>query len=148
MKHFRTLIRGLALGFVLLAAVPTRAQTVADDALFRAFGGEPGLVVLVDDLMTRLLADARMNPFFKDADQKHIKEQLVVQFCQVSGGPCKLAKPDMKKAHAGIDVTRADFNALVEVLQQSMDAQGIPFGTQNRLLARLAPMHRAIVNAP
>jgi hemoglobin len=35
---------------------------------------------------------------------------------------------------------------LVEVLQQAMDAQGIAFGVQNRLLARLAPMHRDIVN--
>jgi hemoglobin len=72
----------------------------------------------------------------------------VVQFCQVSGGPCKLAKPDMKKLHSGVDIAMADFNALVEVLQQSMDAQGIPFGVQNRLLARLAPMHRDIVNVP
>jgi hemoglobin len=54
----------------------------------------------------------------------------------------------MKKAHAGIDVTKANFNALVEVLQQSMDARGIPFGAQNRLLAQLAPMHREIINAP
>ena len=41
--------------------------------------------------------------------------------------------------------TKGDFNALVEVLQQSMEARGIPFGAQNRLLARLAPMHREIV---
>lgn len=54
----------------------------------------------------------------------------------------------MKKAHAGIDVTRTDFNALVEVLQHSMDTQGIAFSAQNRLLAKLAPMHREIVNFP
>lgn len=121
-------------------------KTPADDTLYQAFGGQPGLVKLMDDFMVRLLADKRMNPFFKDADQKHVKEQLVVQFCQVSGGPCRLSGPDMKKAHDGMDITRGDFNALVEVLQQSMDAQGIPFGAQNRLLAQLAPMHRDIVN--
>ena len=52
----------------------------------------------------------------------------------------------MKTAHRDIDVARGDFNALVEVLQASMDAQGVPFSTQNQLLARLAPMHRDIVN--
>lgn len=121
-------------------------ETPADDTLYQAFGGQPGLVKLMDDFMVRLLADPRMNPFFKDADQKHVKEQLVVQFCQVSGGPCRLSGPDMKKAHDGMDITRGDFNALVEVLQQSMDAQGIPFSAQNRMLAQLAPMHRDIVN--
>jgi hemoglobin len=36
----------------------------------------------------------------------------------------------------------------VEVLQDTMDAQGIPFVAQNRLLAKLAPMHRQIINTP
>ena len=117
-----------------------------NDALYQQLGGQAGLVKLMDDFMARLLADPRMNPFFKDVDQQHVKEQLVAQFCEVSGGPCKLKGPDMKRVHAGFDIDRAAFNALVEVLQQAMDAQGIPFGAQNRLLAQLAPMHRDIVN--
>ena len=144
-------LRSLALGLsIALVASAGNAQTApaTDDTLFQAFGGQRGLVVLMDDFMDRLLADARMNPFFRETDQKHIKEQLVVQFCQLSGGGCKLAKPDMKKPHSGVDITVADFNALIEVLQQSMDAQSIPFGVQNRLLAKLAPMHREIVNVP
>jgi len=118
----------------------------ASDALYQQLGGQAGLVKLMDDFMARLLADSRMNPFFKDVDQKHVKEQLVAQFCELSGGPCKLEGPDMKRVHDGFDIDRSAFNALVEVLQQSMDAQGIPFSAQNRLLAQLAPMHRDIVN--
>lgn len=134
---------------LLLAGLLTGSQLAsADDSLYQQLGGQPGLVKLMDDFMQRLLADARMNPFFKDVDQAHVKAQLVDQFCEVSGGPCKLDGPDMKKVHSGIDVTKSDFNALVEVLQQAMDAQGIAFGTQNRLLAKLAPMHRDIVNVP
>jgi hemoglobin len=52
----------------------------------------------------------------------------------------------MKEAHANMDVTRSHFNALVEVLQTSMNARGIPFTRQNQLLALLAPMHRDVVN--
>ena len=134
----------LAVGATL--AQPAAAQ--ANDALYQQLGGQSGLVTLMDDFMNRLLADKRMGPFFKDVDHQHVKEQLVAQFCEVSGGPCKLSGPDMKKAHSGFDVTKGDFNALVEVLQQSMDAQGIAFSTQNRLLAKLAPMHREIINTP
>lgn len=126
-----------------IAAGPAFAQ---GDALYQQLGGQPGLVKLMDDVMVRLLADKRMQPFFKDVDQAHVKAQLVAQFCEVSGGPCKLKGPDMKRVHEGFDIDRAAFNALVEVLQKSMDAQGIPFGAQNRLLAQLAPMHRDIVN--
>lgn len=140
----------IALGMLLsLCALPLRAQTsAADDTLYRALGEQPGLVRLMDDFMPRLLADARLRPFFKDVNQAHLKSQLVDQFCQVSGGPCVLKGPSMKRVHEAIDIDKASFNALVEVLQQSMDAQGIAFGTQNRLLARLAPMHRDIINVP
>ena len=142
--------RAALFGAVLAASAaftqPGLAQT--DDTLYQQLGGQSGLVTLMEDFMTRLLADKRMGLFFKDVDHKHVKAQLVAQFCEVSGGPCKLKGPDMKKAHAGMDVTKGDFNALVEVLQQSMDAQGIGFGTQNKLLARLAPMHREIINTP
>ena len=142
-------MRHLARALVLVATIAFAPLGHAQsDALYQQLGGQPGLVALMDDFMVRLLADARMNPFFKDTDQKHIKEELVLQFCEVSGGPCKRKGPDMKKAHAGIDVTKANFNALVEVLQHSMDARGIAFGTQNRLLAQLAPMHREIINTP
>jgi hemoglobin len=149
--RFNTHTRAALLGAVLAASAvftqPAAAQTT-DDSLYQQLGGQSGLVTLMDDFMIRLLADKRMGPFFKDVDHKHVKAQLVAQFCEVSGGPCKLKGPDMKKAHSGMDVTKGDFNALVEVLQQSMDAQGIGFGTQNRLLAKLAPMHREIINTP
>ena len=132
------------------AAVAGAATALAgpDDTLYRELGERPGLVALTDDLMTRLLADPRMAPFFVDVDAPVFKAHLVDQLCEVAGGPCRYTGKDMKTVHGAQDVTRSNFNALVEVLQQSMDARGIPFRAQNRLLARLAPMHREIVNAP
>jgi hemoglobin len=144
----RPTFRSLLSAGLLACAALAPAQATADDTLYQQLGAKPGLVRLMDDFMQRLLADPRMNPYFKDVNQAHVKAQLVDQFCQVAGGPCRLDGPDMKKAHAGLDIDRAAFNALVEVLQQSMEAQGITFSTQNRLLAKLAPMHREIVNVP
>lgn len=130
------------------ASLTAAHPALADDTLFRALGEKPGLVRLMDDFGQRLLADARMKPFFKDINMPQLKGKLVEQVCEVSGGPCRREGPDMRRAHDGMDINRGDFNALVEVLQQSMDAQQVPFGVQNRLLARLAPMHRQIVNVP
>jgi hemoglobin len=130
----------------LALAAAAGAQTVpADPALYRTFGEKPGLVTLMDDFMLRLVADPRTGPHFKDANQAHIKEQLVEQFCQVTGGPCVYKGADMKTAHADLDIRKGDFNALVEVLQQAMDARGIPFRAQNQLLAQLAHMHRDVI---
>jgi hemoglobin len=130
------------------ASIGAAHAAPADDSLFRELGEKPGLARLMDDFGQRLLADTRMKLFFKDTNMPQLKDKLVEQVCEVSGGPCRREGPDMRRAHDSMDISRGDFNALVEVLQQSMDAQQLPFSVQNRLLARLAPMHRQIVNAP
>jgi len=128
--------------------IASAAPAHADDSLYQALGQRDGLARLMDDFVPRLFSDPRLKPFFKDTNAKHLQTQLTMQLCEVSGGPCRYDGPDMKAAHQDMGVDRAAFNALVDVLQQAMDAQGLPFGTQNRLLARLAPMHRDIVTRP
>ncbi|MDP2000853.1 MAG: group 1 truncated hemoglobin [Rhodoferax sp.] len=123
-------------------AAPAFSQTTP---LYKTFGEKPGLVKLMDDFMERLLADPRTGPHFKPADQKHVKAQLVDQICVAIGGPCVYKGADMKTSHSNLDITKSDFNALVEVLQLAMDAQGIAFGAQNQLLAKLAPMYRDVI---
>lgn len=124
-----------------------QAQASADASAFQAFGAKPGLVRLMDDFMQRLLADPRTAPFFEKVNQAHVKQQLVDQFCELLGGPCRYDGVDMKAAHQDLEIRKRDFNALVENLQAAMAAQGIPFARQNQLLARLAPMHRDVITA-
>lgn len=142
----KTLIALTVAASNLLAAGTAFAQSAStNDQLYKAFGEKAGLVTLMDDFMVRLLADPRTGPHFKPANQQRVKEQLVDQLCFLAGGPCSYKGADMKSAHANLDIRKSDFNALVEVLQQSMDARGIPFRTQNQMLALLAPMHRDII---
>ncbi|MFN3569627.1 MAG: group 1 truncated hemoglobin [Polaromonas sp.] len=138
----KTLISLVLAATSLLSATAFAQTAPQNDQLYKAFGEKAGLVTLMDDFMVRLLADPRTGPHFKPSNQQRVKEQLVDQLCQLSGGPCVYKGADMKSAHANLDIKKSDFNALVEVLQQSMDAKGIPFRTQNQMLALLAPMHR------
>ena len=143
----KTFISAVITSSVLLFASSTFAQTMAakDDQLYKAFGEKPGLVALMDDFMTRLLADPRTGPHFQPSNQQRVKEQLVDQLCSLAGGPCVYKGADMKSSHANLDIKKSDFHALVEVLQASMDAKGIPFRKQGEMLALLAPMHRDII---
>jgi hemoglobin len=91
-------------------------------------------------------ADPKIGHFFAKTGLANFKDMLVQQVCVVSGGGCNYRGAKTKVAHEEHDIRMADFNRLVEDLQVSMDARGIPFATQNQLLARLAPMHRDIAN--
>ena len=149
------MIRFLPLLAALLFAPASQAQTTAlgapignvkpDDSLFRALGGQPGIDALVNDFVPRLATDAHMGEFFKHVNQPHLEAMLSQVFCIVAGGGCTYTGRSIADVHREMDIGKGDFNALVEVLQASMDAQHIPFATQNRLLAQLAPMHRDIV---
>tara|TARA_R110000868_G_scaffold42681_16_gene144090 strand:+ start:3886 stop:4296 length:411 start_codon:yes stop_codon:yes gene_type:complete len=117
-----------------------------DLTTYKAFGEKEGLTKVVDDLMVNLLKDDRTKRFFEKADQKRIKEKLVEQFCMELGGPCKYTGQSMSRSHKGQDIKHSHFFALVELLQQAMDKHKIPSAAQNKLLAKLAPMHKDIIN--
>lgn len=137
MRPARPLLAAAALAWLSLASgSPARAETLHD-----ALGGQPGLVRIVDALVRHTLADDRIKHTFDDTNIARFKGLLVTQLCELSGGPCQYRGRDMRKAHSDLRLTSAHFNALVEDLQSAMDECGVPFRTQNRLLALLAPMH-------
>lgn len=137
----RTLL-ALALAGLLAAC----AGTPARPGLYQQFGGQAGVEALVEELLVRLLGDERINAQFAEVDLVNLNDRLVEQFCAELGGPCTYTGRTMAESHAGLGITDADFNALVEALMDAMDARGIERGAQNRLLARLAPMHRDVVS--
>lgn len=127
-------------------AIPVLAQSApASDALYKAFGEKSGIANLMDDFVNRVAVDPRIGKFFKDTNKATLKASLTDQICVLTGGPCKYEGSDMKSAHRDLDIRKGDFNALVELLQTAMDARGIPFAQQNRLLALLAPMNRDVI---
>ena len=127
-----------------LAGLTAKPSHAGDDSLYRAFGEKVGLATLMTDFVGRLKADTQIGRYFKDVNAKNLAMQLTDQLCKVAGGPCEYEGATMKQSHADLGITRADFNRLVEVLQDTMNARGIAFGVQNAMLARLAPMVRDI----
>ncbi|KPP82375.1 MAG: hemoglobin [Oceanicaulis sp. HLUCCA04] len=121
------------------------AEPLSDPAVFEAFGGIEGIDRIVDDMVERITVDPRLADIFRASDFVRLRRTLKEQFCYLLGGPCDYTGMPMRSSHADHGITTAEFNALVENLQLAMDAEGVPFRMQNRLLALLAPMQRDIV---
>ena len=130
----------IALGLLLLAT-----PAFAEDTLFADMGGQAGIDRIVDASVDNYLADGRIKTIFDESNIDRLRAEFKVQFCQVAGGPCAYKGHDMTAAHKGLHLTNADFNAVVEDLQAAMDSCGVSFATQNRFLARLAPMQHQVV---
>jgi hemoglobin len=134
------------LASLLLASGAALAQVpAADDATYQGLGGKQGIKNIVETFVSLVLADERINANFKDTDKVNLKSRLGEQFCELSGGPCKYGGKSMVDIHDGLNITTAQFNALAEQLQVAMEQHNVPSRIQNKLVAKLAPMHREMV---
>ena len=138
-------LKALAIVVVFLVFGVSRSTPAADDTLYHDLGEQAGISKIIDFALTAWASDSRISDQFDNVRFDWFKGRLVAQFCELTGGPCKYPGRDMHAAHKGLHLDTAQFNALVEDLQSAMDQAGIPFWTQNRLLALLAPMKRQIV---
>ena len=80
-KTFKSMLIAALISLMTGAASGEDMQSQSE--LYKDFGGKPGLVKVVDDFMIGLLAEPKTKPSFVNADQKHIKEMLVDQFCEL-----------------------------------------------------------------
>jgi hemoglobin len=144
--------RGIATAtLALLAAGTVLAQgAAAQKSLYDRLGGKTAIVAVVDDFVANVAADKRINSFFTaaagdKARMARFKDHLVDQICEASGGPCKYTGKDMKTAHAGMGISSADFDALVEDLTKTLNKFKVGKAEQSQLLGVLGPMKTQIV---
>lgn len=142
-------IASIVCGGVLALCSMSAAQAEAP-SLYMNLGGKAAITAVVDEFVARVAADVRINGFFAGtaADPERLagfKAKLVDQICQASGGPCKYTGKDMKQAHAGMGVTSAHFNALVEDLAGALDKFKVKEADKASLLGVLGPMQSDIV---
>lgn len=135
-----------------LSSAPLIGQAMKEKSLYDRLGKKPAIAAVVDEFVSRVAADSRINAFFQAtaSDPKRLakfKANLVDQICQASGGPCKYKGKDMKSAHMGMHVTGADFDALVEDLVGALDKFKVGEHEKHQLLGALGPMKGDIVES-
>jgi hemoglobin len=127
----------------------------AKPALFARLGGEEGVAAIVDDFVTRVLADPRVNWERKgvtkrkmlglpgesaewQADRVNVttlKKHLNQFLALATGGPTHYDGREMKPAHEGLRITNAEFDAAVGDLKATLDMFKIPVPEQKELLS-------------
>jgi len=143
-SRMKTLLGCLSLGAVLALGTVAQAGT-GDLTLFDRMGGEAKMRAAMHEFVVIILADDRINFTFANTDLKKFEELLYEQMCNLSQGGCKYTGRDMYTAHAKLNITNAEFNALTEDLYEAFDHVHVPYRLQNKLVAMLAPMQHDVV---
>ncbi len=133
--------------FILSLLISISACSLqSSGTLYEKLGEESGISAIVEDLIGLIGEDKQLFHFFAETKVSRFRNKLIEHLCFISDGPCVYTGDNMEDVHTGMHISEADFNRMVELLQQAMTTNQVPLPTQNLLLARLAPMRHQIVH--
>ena len=103
---------------------------------------------VTDDFIGRMAADPQLGPFFAGHSTESLKKirQLVVdQLCEMSGGPCYYTGRSMKASHAGMKISAAHWDTAVKHLTATLDKFKVGQKEREELFAAVGSLRADIV---
>lgn len=134
-----------------------RAQQPAapqEKSLYERLGGVYPIAVVVDDFIERLLVNnvLNANPAISQARTRvpapGLKFHVTSLVCAVTGGPCKYAGRGMKEAHAHLNITEPEWQAMLAEFKVTLGKFQVPAREQGELIKIIESTKGEIVVAP
>jgi len=138
------------LTFALVSVAPdadARQQT-AERSLYERLGGYNAVAAVVDDFIARLASDPQLQKFLvglSTDSKKKLRQHVLNQFCQATGGPCIYTGRDMKTSHAGLGITEKEWDAGAKHLVASLDKFKVPEREKSEVVAFVQSLKKDIV---
>ncbi len=118
------------------------------ETLYARLGGYDAIAAVADDLLARLVADARLGRFWKNRGEDGVRreKQLLIDFlCASAGGGHYYAGRDMKTSHRGMGINEGDWRAFIGHLRATLDKFRVPARERADVLAFVESTKRDIV---
>lgn len=134
--------------YVYDQVTPLAGGAMAGESLYKRLGGYDGIAAVVDEFVVRLATDPQASRFFKGlsaSSQARLRQHVVDQLCQVSGGPCLYTGRDMRTAHTGLMISESDWDAGVRALQGAFDKYNVGQRERTEVLSALSGLKADIV---
>jgi hemoglobin len=134
---------------VVAGCMEGQKPTPQQKSLYDRLGGKPAITKVVDDFVAEVVADPKIKErhkqHFMEGDVAGLKKKLIDQVGEATGGPQKYTGKSMKEAHKGLEITDADFDALVGCLTRALDKNKVGKAEKDELLGILAPLRKDVV---
>lgn len=115
--------------------------------LYDKYGGAGTIKSLVDNFYGRVLSDETLAQYFQSTDLAHLKRHQALFISQALGGPKEYDGRDMAKAHAGLNISGADFDKVAGHLVGAMQELGVEEQDIATVVSVVAPLKVDVVSA-
>ena len=120
-------------------------------SLYSRLGGYDAIAAVVDDLLPRLREDPLLGRFWtspRSVDTNNRERQLAIDFiAAAAGGPTIYLGRDMKLAHAGMGISKADYAAFMLCLSLTLDKFQLPDPERGEVVSFALSLEPEIVEA-
>lgn len=114
-------------------------------AIYDDIGGRDAVAAAVDIFYEKVLADDLLGPYFTGRDMARQKTHMRAFLAVALGGPDVYAGRDMRAAHAGLQITDAAFDRVVDLLVATLQQLDVPGDIIAAIGAKLAPLREDVV---
>ena len=120
-------------------------------SLYTRLGGYDAIAAVVDDLLPRLREDSLLSRFWtspRSVDTNNRERQLAIDFiAAAAGGPTIYLGRDMKLAHTGMGISKADYAAFMRCLSLTLDTFKVPEPERGEVVAFSISLEAQIAEA-
>jgi len=122
--------------------------------LYERLGGVYSIATVVEDLIDRIMVDARLNANPRVDEAHHrvasagFKYLVTEMVCWAAGGPQKYTGRPMYESHKDMKITAGEWEAFMDDLQQTLDKFEVPAQEQAELKAIVESTRADIVVKP
>jgi hemoglobin len=79
---------------------------------------------------------------------RKLRQHVVDQLCEATGGPCYYFGRSMKTVHTGLGITEADWQVTVKQLNATLDKFKVADNERTEILTMFAGVKKDIVEKP
>lgn len=146
----------VAAGLCLFASPAFAQPTPAEpgQSLYERLGGAYAIASVVDVFIDLLVHNdvLNANPRIREARNRvpapGLKFQVTSLVCQVTGGPCTYAGRSMKEAHAHLNISEREWQAMLADFRRVLNDFQVPQREQDELVAIVESTKLDIVIRP
>lgn len=131
--------------FALILTLSGCQNTHTKASLYQELGGKDKIAEITEHFITEISFNPHIIRYFENSNIDRFEEKLNEHLCAVADGPCDYTGDSMVNVHTGMNINEHHFNLMVELLIDAMTKAGVAHNTQNKVLARLAPMREEII---
>ena len=110
---------------------------MTEKTLYDRLGGYDAITAVVNELLSRLMADSQLERFWSNRGEDGInreKQLLIDYLCSSAGGPMLYVGRDNKTSHKGMGITDSDWDKFIAHLNATLDVFQVPQQERDDLL--------------